>query len=120
MYQWLPSMSMGPQVIDPAFSRHLDLSFTVNTEKYEKHRALHLLNVSRQLSGSYMCKVSSFLDEDFNQRNVMIYGELQVLLTKKNNYCKNRPGILKFLQVMLCGCCLVLIYNSMYAVPLKC
>jgi hypothetical protein len=50
---------MGPQVIDPAFSRHLDLAFTVNTEKYEKHRALHLMNVSRHLSGSYMCKAES-------------------------------------------------------------
>jgi hypothetical protein len=59
IYQWLPSMSMGPQVIDPAFSRHLDLAFTVNTEKYEKHRALHLMNVSRHLSGSYMCKAES-------------------------------------------------------------
>jgi hypothetical protein len=69
-------MSMGPQVIDPTFSRHLDLAFAINTNKYEKHRALHLLNVTRQHSGSYMCKVSSFLDEDFNQRNVMIYGKL--------------------------------------------
>ncbi len=69
-------MSMGPQLIDPTFSRHLDLTFTVNGDKYEKHRALHLLNVSRQLSGSYMCKVSSFLDEDFNQRSVMIYGTI--------------------------------------------
>ena len=30
------------QVIDKRFLDHLDLSYAVNTDKYEKHRALHL------------------------------------------------------------------------------
>ncbi len=30
------------KVIDKRFLEHLDLSYAVNTEKYEKHRALHL------------------------------------------------------------------------------
>ncbi len=29
-------------MIDKRFLEHLDLSYAVNTEKYEKHRALHL------------------------------------------------------------------------------
>lgn len=73
IYQWLPAMNTGPQVIDPRFSEYMDLMYTVNGEKYEKHRALHLVNVTHHLSGSYMCKVSSFLDEDFNQKNLVVY-----------------------------------------------
>jgi len=73
IYQWLPAMDTGPQIIDPNFNEYLDLMYTVNGEKYEKHRALHLVNVTHHLSGSYMCKVSSFLDEDFNQKNLMVY-----------------------------------------------
>ena len=36
-------MAVGfAQVIDKRFLDHLDLSYAVNTDKYEKHRALHL------------------------------------------------------------------------------
>jgi len=73
IYQWLPAMDTGPQIIDPRFNQYMDLMYTVNGEKYEKHRALHLVNITHHLSGSYMCKVSSFLDEDFNQKNLMVY-----------------------------------------------
>jgi len=54
IYQWLPAMNTGPQVIDPRFSEFMDLMYTVNGEKYEKHRALHLVNVTHHLSGSYV------------------------------------------------------------------
>ena len=40
--------------------------YTVNGEKYEKHRALHLVNVTHHLSGSYMCKVNIFLNKIIN------------------------------------------------------
>jgi len=73
IYQWLPALDTGPQIIDPRFNQYMDLMYTVNGEKYEKHRALHLVNITHHLSGSYMCKVSSFLDEDFNQKNLMVY-----------------------------------------------
>ena len=39
------------------FSEILDLEYTVNNQKFEKHRALHLVNITRQFTGSYMCKV---------------------------------------------------------------
>jgi hypothetical protein len=37
----IPTFSLT-QVIDKRFLDHLDLSYAVNTDKYEKHRALHL------------------------------------------------------------------------------
>jgi len=73
IYQWLPAMDTGPQIIDPRFTQYMDLMYTVNGEKYEKHRAIHLVNITHHLSGSYMCKVSSFVDEDFGQKNLMVY-----------------------------------------------
>jgi len=72
-YQWLPAMHTGPQIIDPRFSEILDLEYTVNNQKFEKHRALHLVNITRQFTGSYMCKVSSFVDEDFNRKSLQVY-----------------------------------------------
>jgi len=73
IYQWLPAMATGPQIIDPRFNEYLDLKYTVSGEKYLKHRALHLVNVSRHLTGDYMCKVSSFVDEDFNRKSLQIF-----------------------------------------------
>jgi len=73
IYQWLPAMDTGPQIIDPRFASYMDLLYTVNGDKYEKHRAFHLVNVTHHLSGSYMCKVSSLVDEDFNQKNLIVY-----------------------------------------------
>ena len=50
-----------------SFNEYLDLMYTVNGEKYEKHRALHLVNVTHHLSGSYMCKVNTFLNKIINK-----------------------------------------------------
>jgi hypothetical protein len=33
------------------------------------------VNATHNFSGSYMCKVSSFLDEDFDQRDVYVIGQ---------------------------------------------
>jgi hypothetical protein len=41
------------QVIDKRFLDHLDLSYAVNTDKYEKHRALHLGKASESATLGY-------------------------------------------------------------------
>jgi hypothetical protein len=43
-------------------------------DKWRKHRALKILRPTTELSGSYRCKVSSFVDEDFMQKTMIIYG----------------------------------------------
>ena len=77
IYQWIPSHpgQKGPQVFNDLFREHLDLDFEVNEDPLKKHRALLIKNPLPQFSGTYMCKVSSFVDEDFDQKDLLIYGE---------------------------------------------
>jgi len=42
-------------------------------DRWRKHRALKILKPTTELSGSYRCKVSSFVDEDFMQKTMIVY-----------------------------------------------
>ena len=70
--QWLPGRK--PQVIGTKFADHIDLDFVVDEEdEYKAHRALRLINLKPEFSGSYKCKVSTFEDEDFKQNSMVIF-----------------------------------------------
>jgi len=72
IYQWVPSMNKGPQVIGELFKDKLDLLYSAHNDTFKKHRALHILNPDHRFSGTYMCKVSSFVDEDFQQKDILV------------------------------------------------
>jgi len=72
IYQWVPSMNKGPQVIGELFKDNLDLLYSAHNDTFKKHRALHILNPDHRFSGTYMCKVSSFVDEDFQQKDILV------------------------------------------------
>ena len=76
--QWIPSSNpkRGLQLIGERFQPHLDLNYSVETDDdaYE-HRAIRLVNLTPQLSGSYKCKVASLTDEDSKLRKLMVYCE---------------------------------------------
>ena len=57
------------------FARHIDLSHTVHNESDElkRHRALLIKQPTIELSGTYTCKVSTFVDEDVQQKKMVIY-----------------------------------------------
>ena len=75
VYQWVPSMNKGPQVIGDLFKNSLDLEYEAHNDTFKKHRALRIINTDHRFSGTYQCKVSSFVDEDFMQKEIMVYGE---------------------------------------------
>ena len=75
IYQWVPSMKKGPQVIGDLLKNNLDLLYSAHNNTFKKHRALHILNPDHRFSGTYMCKVSSFVDEDFQQKDVLVKGK---------------------------------------------
>ena len=75
IYQWVPSIQKGPQVIGDLFKNNLDLLYSAHNDTFKKHRALHILNPDHRFSGTYMCKVSSFVDEDFQQKEVLVIGK---------------------------------------------
>jgi len=73
VYQWVPSMKKGPQVIGDMFRESLDLAFVAHNDTYKRHRALRVARADQRFSGTYQCKVSSFVDEDFQQKEVLVY-----------------------------------------------
>ena len=75
VYQWVPSMKKGPQVIGELFKHKLDLDYLAHNDTYKKHRALRVAKSDHRFSGTYQCKVSSFVDEDFQQKEVLVYSK---------------------------------------------
>ena len=41
----------------------------------KRNHTLRLFNIVPELSGSYKCKVSSLIDEDFKQMDMLVYCE---------------------------------------------
>ena len=73
-FQWLPGRP--PQTIGDLFKDRLDLTYEVaNSDQFRKHRAIKILKPTTELSGMYRCKVSSFVDEDFMQKPMIVYGK---------------------------------------------
>jgi len=83
-YQWLPGRP--PQAIGELFKNRIDLSHAVEGgDKFRKHRALKIWKPTTELSGIYRCKVSSFVDEDFMQRKMIVYAppeEVNLIYTR--------------------------------------
>ena len=75
VYQWVPSMKKGPQVIGDMFRESLDLAFVAHNDTYKRHRALRVARADQRFSGTYQCKVSSFVDEDFQQKEVLVFSK---------------------------------------------
>jgi len=76
IYQWIVSHpnKKGGQLISDLFRGHINDEFEVNDEdSFKKHRALHIKNPLPKFSGTYMCRVSSLLDYDSDQKNLLIY-----------------------------------------------
>merc|ERR1712066_897305 len=44
VYQWVPSMNKGPQVIGDLFKNSLDLKYEAHNDTFKKHRALRIVN----------------------------------------------------------------------------
>ena len=68
-------MKKGPQVIGELFKHKLDLDYVAHNDSYKKHRALRVAKSDHRFSGTYQCKVSSFVDEDFQQKEVLVYSK---------------------------------------------
>jgi len=83
IYQWVPALDLGPQVIDPMFKDNLDLKYQAHGDNMKKHKALHIVNPDQRFSGNYRCRVSSFVDEASAENEVIVYvPPSQVLITQ--------------------------------------
>ena len=83
-FQWIPGRK--PQTIGDLFENKLDLTFKAREgtdEWYKEHRSIKIIRPTAELSGTYRCKVSSFVDEDVMQREMLVFGRAK---TKKNDF----------------------------------
>jgi len=73
IYQWVPALDLGPQVIHELFKDNLDLTYEANEDKFKKHSALRIVNPDQRFAGNYKCRVSTFLEEVSDSNDVFIY-----------------------------------------------
>lgn len=72
VYQWIPGQK--PQDLGILKGR-LDLSHRASDHVATMHRALYIPNPTTDLSGEYKCLVSTFNDEDFMTKKMVVFGE---------------------------------------------
>jgi hypothetical protein len=72
VYQWIPGQK--PQDLGILKGR-LDLSHRASSNVATMHRALYIPNPTTELTGEYKCLVSTFDDEDFMTKKMVVYGE---------------------------------------------
>lgn len=70
VYQWIPRQR--PQDLDLLRGR-LDMNYTANNHAAMEHRALRILNATTDLSGEWKCSVSTFKNEDFMIKKMVVF-----------------------------------------------
>ncbi|XP_054259247.1 uncharacterized protein LOC128983990 [Macrosteles quadrilineatus] len=70
VYQWIPGQR--PQDLGMLKGR-LDLRYRASDHNATMHRALYITNPTPKLSGEYKCAVSTFWDEDFMIKKMIVY-----------------------------------------------
>jgi len=73
IYQWVPSLDMGPQVIHELFKDNLDITYEADQDKFKKYSALRIINPDLRFAGNYKCRVSTFTKEVSHSKDVSIY-----------------------------------------------
>ncbi|KAJ1528654.1 hypothetical protein ONE63_007049 [Megalurothrips usitatus] len=84
VYQWIPPQK--PQELGLLRGR-LDLSYQVTKSDASRHRALYIRNPTTDLSGEWKCLVSTFDDEDFMTKKMVVYAH-----EKHFELTQSRPG----------------------------
>ncbi|XP_063221887.1 uncharacterized protein LOC134530713 isoform X2 [Bacillus rossius redtenbacheri] len=72
VYQWIPGQR--PQELGILKGR-LNLNYEASDNHVTKHRALYIVNPTTDLTGEYKCFVSTFNDEDFMTKKMVVFAE---------------------------------------------
>jgi len=77
-YQWI--QGQPPRAIGP-LKNHIRLGFAAPTDDVlAKYRALYIIRPTIELTGNYKCVVSTYNDEDFMIKKMIVYGERTLLI----------------------------------------
>ncbi|XP_063221875.1 uncharacterized protein LOC134530706 [Bacillus rossius redtenbacheri] len=72
VYQWIPGQR--PQELGILKGR-LNLNHKASDNHVTKHRALYIVNPTTDLTGEYKCLVSTFSDEDFMTKKMVVFAQ---------------------------------------------
>lgn len=70
VYQWIPDQK--PQDLG-VLKGKLNLNYRASDDATKMHRALEIVNPTTELSGEYLCLVSTFSGEDSQSKKMVIY-----------------------------------------------
>lgn len=72
VYQWIP-----PQVPQSygVLKNRVDLSYRATDDPKTVYRAMKIENPTNEIAGEYKCYVSTFTDEDFSIKNMIVFGK---------------------------------------------
>ncbi|XP_050530077.1 uncharacterized protein LOC126899326 isoform X2 [Daktulosphaira vitifoliae] len=85
VYQWIPGqkpLSIG------VFRHRANLDYRASDNNETMHRALHIINPTIELTGDYRCVVSTYHDEDFMIKRMIVYSpekKFEVYQKRVNN-----------------------------------
>lgn len=71
VYQWIPPQK--PQSLGRLKTR-VDLSYKATDDPKTVYRAMKIWNPTTDIAGEYKCFVSTFADEDFSVKNMVVFG----------------------------------------------
>lgn len=71
VYQWIPPQK--PQALG-IMKNKLNLTYQATGDPKTVHRAMQIINPTTDVAGEYKCFVSTFADEDFSMKNMIVFG----------------------------------------------
>lgn len=74
IYQWVPESKRSGYALG-LFKDHIDVSYVATNDSNTMYRALKIYNVTTDLTGNYTCKVSSFLSEVSETKQLIVYSK---------------------------------------------
>lgn len=81
IYQWVPETNSSAKALGK-LKDVVDVTYRASNDKKTMHRALHIVNITKELSGNYSCKVSGLNTEAVATKRMVIYGRLMNILVK--------------------------------------
>ncbi|KAK5647644.1 hypothetical protein RI129_002536 [Pyrocoelia pectoralis] len=70
IYQWIPPQK--PQALG-LMKGKLNLSYEASNDPIMMYRSMNIINPTADMAGEYKCLVSTFTDEDFSSKNMIVF-----------------------------------------------
>ncbi|KAF2893337.1 hypothetical protein ILUMI_12836 [Ignelater luminosus] len=87
VYQWIPPQK--PQALG-LMKDKLNLTYQATDDPKTAYRAMKIINPTTDLAGEYKCFVSTFADEDFSMKNMIVFVPESTLILLHGGYNQQR------------------------------